>query len=290
MNNVNFTYLLNQDGTFKINFNPISRPLLDWKSELIQTAKNIRALTDKPLFLCLSGGIDGEVAARSFIKAGIEFTALTLRHNAGTNEHDIVYAREFCKAYNIPHKIVDFDISFFIRNNIPFYIEQGYRSWRTFRFQQIYLFELAESLGGTTVLGGGEQTYITKNNEICINFKSDFFMCVEWLKNNKKLHFPFFHMQNSELYASYLNDKLIQYMHKDPSYFVNVWGNDTSYDKMFVYHKNWPEMKRRKKFNGFENLKTADFTINYVHPRRKELGDPVSQYIPVSLIREQLGI
>lgn len=290
MNNVNFTYILNSDDTFEINFNHISRPLLSWKDELAQTARNIRSLTDKPLFVCLSGGIDGEVAARTFLQEGIKFTALSLRHIAGTNDHDVSYAKKFCNFYNVPHLVVDFDISDFITNKIPKYIEQGYRSWRTFRFQQIYLFEIAETLGGTAVLGGGEQVYKTVDDEICLSFKSDFFMCLEWLKNNNKLHFPFFHMQNPELYAAYLNDKLIKFFHDDPSYFINVWGNDTSYDKMFVYHSNWPEMKRRKKFNGFENLKTSDFTINVVHKRRKEIGDAVLKEVPVSLIRKQLGI
>ncbi len=290
MDNVNFTYTLNSDHTFEMSFNPIRRPLQDWKTELALTAKNIRNLTDKPIFICLSGGIDGEVIARTFLQEGIEFTALTLRHTAGTNEHDVSYSMKFCEFYNVPHKIVDFDLEDFITNKIPKYIEQGYCTWRTFRYQQIYLFELAESLGGTAILGGGEQVYRTIDNEICLSFKSDFFMCLEWLKNNNKFHFPFFHMQNPELFASYLDDKLIKFMHSDPSYFINTWDNDASYDKMFVYHRNWPKMKRRKKFNGLENLKNNEPLFNLIQNRKQELGEPVLQNIPVSVIRKQLGI
>jgi len=286
---VNFTYSYSSDRNFDIEFNKISRPLMSWPDEIVNTLENIRSITDKPLFLCLSGGIDGEVIARTCIKHNFKFEVISLRHTQGTNDHDVNYAIDFCKTYNIKHHIIDFDIHNFIINEIPKYIEQGYVSWRTFRFQQIYLFELAEAMGGTAVLGGGEQTYFTVDNEICLNFKDDFFMCLEWLRRNNKIHFPFFHMQNPEIFASYMKIDIIDNMLKDPSNFVDVPPN-VSYEKMEAYSKYFPDMPRREKYDGFEKIKGSDFARTFIKPRKKSQEKLKEKNIPINLIKQQLGI
>lgn len=288
-NIVNFEHSYTNEEPFDIKFRPISRPLLDWKQEVYETAKKIRSLTDRPLLLCMSGGIDSEVAARAFIENNIEFTALSLRHIQGTNNHDVDWAIKFCQDRNIKHIIVDFDINDFVINKIPKYIEQGYVTWRTFRFQQIYLFELAESLGYTAVLGGGPSPFFTVDGKICLNFKIDEFMCLDWLKNNNQQHFPYFFWQNSEIMAAYFNQGLIKFLLTDPEYFVSVWQK-VSPEKATVYHKYWPDMGRRVKYDGFENLVGTDLVTHHIEPRRRELGEPLYRNVPVELIKSQFGI
>ena len=286
---VNFDYSYTADGTFDIKFKPVTRPLLGWKQEVYETAKQIRSLADRPLFLCMSGGIDSEVVARAFIENNIEFTALSLRHIKGTNNHDVDWAIKFCRDRNLKHIVIDFDFEDFVINKIPKYIEQGYVTWRTFRFQQLYLFELAESLGYTAVLGGGPSPFFTVDGEICLNFKIDEFMCLDWLKNNNQKHFPYFYWQNSEIMASYFSQGLINFMLTDPEYFVTVWPT-TSPEKLTVYHKYWPEMPRRMKYDGFEKITGTDLALNYIVPRRQKLGEVVSRNVPVRLIKSQFGI
>ncbi len=286
---VNFDYLYTDDGSFDIKFKPVTRELLDWKQEVYETAKRIRSLTDKPLLLCMSGGVDSEIVARAFLENNIEFTALSLRHTKGTNAHDVNWAIKFCNERNVNHISFDFDFEDFVINKIPKYIEQGYRTWRTFRFQQLFLFELAESMGYTAVLGGGPSPFFTKNGDICLNFKIDEFMCLDWLKNNNQKHFPYFFWQNSEIMAAYFNQGLIKFLLSDPAYFVSVWPT-TSPEKATVYHKYWPDMPRRLKYDGFEKITGTELALKYIVPRRVELGEPRDKNVPVNLIKQQFGI
>lgn len=284
-----FKYKYLPDGSFDLTFNHISRPLLSFPDEVDETAKKIRSLTDKPILLCLSGGIDGEVVARSFIKNKIEFTALSLRHVEGTNEHDIGHAINFCKKNNIKHKIVPFDVKKFVLEHMQNYINQGYVTWRIFRFMQLHLFKIADEMHCTAVLGGGPAPFFTVNGEICLRFQSDEFMCVEWLRKNDRLHFPYFFWQNPEIMASYYKQDLINFLLADPSYFVNVWP-DVSYEKMTVYHKYWPDLVRRRKFDGFESVRGTEWMIQNHVPIRNRVGELKEKYIPMSIVKSQLGI
>ncbi len=144
-------------------------------------------------------------------------------------------------------------------------------------------------MGYTAVLGGGPSPFFTKNGDICLNFKIDEFMCLDWLKNNNQKHFPYFFWQNSEIMAAYFNQGLIKFLLSDPAYFVSVWPT-TSPEKATVYHKYWPDMPRRLKYDGFEKITGTELALKYIVPRRVELGEPRDKNVPVNLIKQQFGI
>ena len=81
--------------SYSYTFNPFtfsfakSGEALDWLAETRRTARRIAERTTKPIYLCMSGGIDSEVAAEAFLAEKIPFTALTLSYK-GINDHDIV--------------------------------------------------------------------------------------------------------------------------------------------------------------------------------------------------------
>jgi hypothetical protein len=287
---VNFDYTFDDTGNFNLQFNPVSRPVLEWNQEVSETTKKIANLTDKPIYLCMSGGIDSEIIAREFLKNKIPFKALTLRHIKGTNDHDINYAVDFCKSAGVELEVYPFDFEDFVINKIPQYISQGYKSWRTFRFQQLFLFDLIESKGGTAVLGGGQSPFFTENRVINWNWKSDELICLDWLKKNDKLHFPYFYWQNPEIFAAYFNQGLISYLLTDPDYFLNHHAySNVSVEKMLVCHKYWPDMVRRRKYDGFEMLPGTPI-VDHITRRRKVMGELTEKSIPVSEIKKQLRI
>lgn len=288
---VNFDYFFDDAGNFDLKFKPVSRPMLEWNEEVSETTKRIAQLTDRPIYLCMSGGIDSEIIAREFLKNNIKFKGITLRHIKGTNLHDVNYAINFCKEYNVELEVFPFDFEDFVINKIPQQIEQGYNSWRTFRHQQIFLLDLIERKGGTAVMGGGQSPFFTIDNEINWNWKSDEFMCLDWLKRNNAVHFPYFYWQNSELFGSYFNQGLIAHLLADPDYFLNHNSyNNVSVEKMLVCHKYWPDMVRRRKYDGFENVTGKPISLDYIVPRRLAMGELKEKSIPVSEIKRQLGI
>lgn len=95
---------------FTVAFDPTSRIVQDWQSECIATAGTIKDIAVAPIELLFSGGINSEIAARSFIAAGIPFIAHILRFSDGLNAHDIVHATRFCDAHGVAYKMHDLDI------------------------------------------------------------------------------------------------------------------------------------------------------------------------------------
>lgn len=290
---INFTSTYNNipnttiEERLSIVFNPVTRPLNDWRTEVLLTAKHINNTKTKPLMLSLSGGIDAEVAARAFLELNIPFEVFSVRHTQGTNDYDIKFARDFCNQYNIKHHIHEIDYVDFWTNSVQKYIDQGYRANSIFRFLQLLILDTINNMGYTAVLGSGDQQYKTINGQICLPLSPPWIMPVEWCRRNNVTHYPYFYMSNPEVFASWMKTELVEVKLKDPAWFVNVWGN-ASLEKQDTYHKNWPDMPRRSKTDGFEKMRAWKIS------REKELismfPDIVWYYMPVSTIKQQLGI
>ena len=292
-NNVNFDYSYQNlsntviEQRFSMNFRRIERPLMSWKEEVIDTAKNIKNMAEsKPLILCLSGGTDCEIMATAFLENNIDFSVVSCRHEIGTNEHDIVFARDFCKRKGIEHIIFDINHIEFFTDGINQYIEQGYRSNRIFRYFQLLLLEKVESLGGCAVLGGGDPMYFRINDNIVLKYAPDFNLCLDWCKNHNSLHFPYFYKQNPHIFASYMKQELIEFLLSRPEYFKDEWF--VSLEKSLMYTAIWPDIQRRPKYHGFENMRYLKIT------KEKRLFEKFPDIehliLPISLIKKQLGI
>ena len=156
MNNIAFEYEYKFDK-LNLKFKPLSREVGTLYDELLSTVRFIRSSTDKPIMVCLSGGIDSEIICRAFLKAGIEFSVVTARHKNRTNDFDIQHARNFCKEFNIPMRIVELDTEDYFVNRVEQHISNGYKSLNIYRYFQLFMLETIESLGGCAVIGSGEQ-------------------------------------------------------------------------------------------------------------------------------------
>lgn len=285
MDLVNFTHT--PVDNFSITFKPVARELDSWRNEMSRTVKSIANSISRPLVLCFSGGIDSEVIALSLIENQIPFTVLTVQQTNNTNYYDIQWANTFCQKHNIEQKIVEFDPNDFWNNQIQKYRKQGYISWRPWRYFQIYLVELVEAMGGCGIIGSGEQIYKLVDDKICAVYSKEYVLCLDYCTRNNLQHFPYFHLQNSELLASYMKDDLAQFLFAHPEYYQTIKHN-TSLEKILIYHKYYPEMARRNKWDGFEYTKAYHDFIKFHKPLLyPKLGDV---NIPVNTIIQQLGI
>lgn len=284
-NLVNFDY--SYENGFDINFHPLKRNLYNWYDEVYNTSLEIYKSTKKPIYVCFSGGIDSEVIVKTFIKNKIPFKVFIVKHNNSTNDHDIWHAITFCKENKLEFVISRIDFEDFLKNKIFEYAEKGYRAIRIFRYFQLFILEQIESMGGCAVLGSGEQVYCNIDNEICINMEQGHTMSLDWCKNNNTKHYPYYFMHNSELYASYMKLDLIELLLKTPSYFTNHRDN-MSTEKMIIYHKFWPEMKRRNKFHGFEKI--LEIKNDTESKLRMMFPDIVPKFFPINKIKEQMNL
>jgi len=284
MENVAFNY----KSPMSINFKKISRPIKSWEEEAVSNARYIKSKTDKPIIVALSGGIDSEVVCRSFLRAGIDFSVLTIKHKNNSNEHDITYAEHFCKTFNIKQTIIDGDpFILFGNDNIENYIGHGYIANNIFRYLQLFLLKTIHEMGGCAVLGGGEQLYRNVDDVICLKYTEDFLLTLEWIKNNNTLHFPYFFQTTPEMMSSYLEHELVKLLTSNPKYYRCPENSGFSPEKVIIYHSAFSDMDRRRKYHGFENI--VDFRLK----QQKMLSDRFPQkilHIPISSIKLELGI
>ena len=102
----------NKDQKFWLTTGQVSYIPTSFKDECLRSAKLIADSADKPILIGLSGGVDSEVTARSFLEAGIPFeVAITnvIYNDEIVNEHDTQYAVSFANKYNIKCHMVDVD-------------------------------------------------------------------------------------------------------------------------------------------------------------------------------------
>ena len=274
-----------KEGQFDVKFKSISRKPLSWKKEVVNTVKTIVSSTDKPLYVFMSGGIDSELVAHILLQNGIKFKALVLKHKNNTNGHDTIYADMFCEKNNIEQVVVDFDIKEF-DYHIEKYINQGYRSTNIYHYLQLILLQKVESLGGFGIGGAGEQIYYTIDDVVHIKINPSYVLGVDWCKRNNIWHQFWFYNSNPELFASYLQLDLIKFLLNDPSYFKN--HHYASIEKMILIHKEWPEIERRNKYNGFENFE-KNYKLKKENELKRRFPDIVDLYIPISTVKKQLN-
>lgn len=283
-------------------FKPITRQPMSWREELVEAARQIRAATDRPLYLCLSGGIDSEVMARAFVEAGIEFQALAMRHVQYTNEHEMIYAIDWCAKNNVNLNFLPLDTADFFTRGIEKYISMGYYGGvTTFSiYTYLYMMEYINEIGGSAVMGMGEPIFANKKDQICLEFLSYRHTSYRFLQINKNhVHFPWFFLSTPELLASYLREELVDLIVSDPRYYASPLPNFMqSLEKPIVYHKYFPDMMRRPKGTGWERFKSVNYAIDrwigarsdrYKNDREMTMYDE-KHYTPLSDVKLRLGI
>ena len=287
-----------QNKTADVKFYKTSRPVMPWRDELLNAARHIRNSTDRPLYLCLSGGIDSEVMARAFVEAGIKFEALTMRHMQYTNDHEVAYATEFCRKYNIKLHYLPIDLTEFFVNIIPDYIAKGYNGGvTTFSvYTYLYMIEAIYKMGGSAVIGMGEPVLRNIEGNVFMEFILYRYNTYKFLMDNPEhTHFPWFFLQTPELLAAYFNEPLVKLLTSDPSYYeakFPIWLQ--SLEKSIVYHKHFPEMRRRGKGTGWERFRNAVPNLQiWINERREEFKDLMidkKYWMNVDGVKGQLGV
>ena len=75
----------------------------------------------KKLILCMSGGMDSQVMAESFLKAGVPFSASIWRYKKNFNTYDIKSAIRFCEENKIDYEIEECDLELFYSSYLHFH-------------------------------------------------------------------------------------------------------------------------------------------------------------------------
>jgi hypothetical protein len=89
---------------FDVTLNPYEFDAVPFEEASFNVVKLI-AEKNKPIYIGLSGGMDSEYVAKSFIRCGIDFVPVLVLNEGNTLEAQ--YAIHFCKQHNLALKIID---------------------------------------------------------------------------------------------------------------------------------------------------------------------------------------
>ena len=103
------------------------------------------------LYVCLSGGLDSEFAAKSLLERGVSFTPVIV--DFGLNSSEVWWAYYWCYKNKIKPKIIDLSVNYMV-NVLPALFKK-YHGSVVSMIDYIIEFEL-RSVCGHMILGGGE--------------------------------------------------------------------------------------------------------------------------------------
>jgi len=246
---------------FWVRFDACKHSPTTWKEEIYAAARTIaNDAGARPLWLCSSGGIDSEVMCDAFFNQGINFSVLTLRQTNDTNVHDIKYAIEWCRSHGVKQKMVELDMESLLKDDVYRYAEEGYLAGGPFRYLQIRMLEIVETMGGYAVLGGGEQLYHVDPqkekptmDDAYLDFDVGYSVPLEWCRRNDTSHEPYFYFHTPEVCLAYLQTPLVAFTLEHSEAFLHP--NNKYLLKRFVYQSVFPTLENRLKFDGFEEFR-----------------------------------
>jgi hypothetical protein len=251
---------------FSIKLTSVSRKPQPWKDELIIAAKEYTKF-NRHLFVSMSGGIDSEVTAISFLNAGIPFTPLILQYefnNKILNNYDIKYAFEFCTKHNLSPMIHSVNPVEFVKMATSDDYAKYTQIAGVYMYVQIYLINLVEDMNGMLVGGGTEQNWrYSTELEFCI--RSSYLTAYQYMYDNNLKHWPSFHWTTPELIRSYIDVPVVKKALEKPKNFkIKDYVNSI---KIRAFHENFPELILRKKYHGYERFEEIPIFKNWLTTR-----------------------
>jgi hypothetical protein len=238
---------------------------LDLRSASLRAAELIANSTDEKLYVMMSGGIDSELVARSFLTIGADFTAAIMRFNDDRNCHDIGYAESYCKENNIP-------VQYFDLNPAKFWFSK--ESSRIAKIAQCYIpaiictMWLVEQIPGFPIIGNGDPLVYKPIDDMAIpmdtfmlpqpaRYKINPYVIREsehilaWYKHMINLDIegvPGFHQYTPEQVLAVLDHPLTHRYVQENHY------QNNEHLKHRIYEEAFPGLERRYPCNGMEFL------------------------------------
>ena len=249
----------------------------------------------KKIVLCLSGGLDSEAMAESFLRAGVPFSVSIWKYKNDLNNYDIKYAIQFCKKHKLDYKMEECDLEWFYGNNLHFYYGQKYLCNSPQVVVHLHLLEKLFKNPDIAVFLPWQPphfVYDRRKKKTCVRIIFFRYLAYyRFFKLNKVCGSPHFIICRSSLLYSFLKLPIVKHMMKDPSL---LWCDGYKI-KMILYRQGGFLSKPRPgKFTGFDKIKTAlnkqykiDYNRAFRYPLMRMLPDPSPQYTYVTPIWEE---
>jgi len=234
-----------------------------FRDECVRAAKLIAESAKRPLLLCLSGGINSEMMARSFIEAGIPFEVAVLNYNyrvtTNINDHETKRAVQFIIENKLTCHAATLDIEEYFKNSLPELCSQ----YKTNKLSKLIVCEIIKQFPDHHCVMGGDELLLQRHRtngrpgrsgvyaeEELVNIAA-----IETATNCGTTISSRFFIYTPELMLAYLQNSTVTQWVKYENALHNAFVGVNAYaNKIYVGHDSWPDMTIRTKYSGFERI------------------------------------
>lgn len=271
------------DTHFSVHFDRVKRAPLSFREECVRAAEELVAeARGLPLFVCVSGGIDGEVVARSMMEVGAAFTPVLFQYKKHRPD-DLKNAHHFAKTFGLSLRVIDFDENTFFKGEFLKLAEQHalYEPFVAFDLKRMQM------LDGFSVFGAGDIVLERRPGLDPVSFESGSLFQPERLfrAQGGKTCYRFF-QSTAELMLSFLRDPIIA---KWIEIHDELGMANSRQFKSYMYKSHWPDVVLRKKWTGYERFSglylEAQAQLHRQRPRYQDRYD-----LPLTRLLSELEI
>jgi hypothetical protein len=221
-------------------------------SESVLAAEEIQkeAGTNK-IILCLSGGVDSECLALSFLKANIAFEVAILELENGFNNYDVFSIKLFCEKHSIKYRLISLNIIEFFETGKHLKYGEKYQCQSPQIAVHLWLLD---QLDGFCVLSGNfiYPTY-PDNEAFFVGLPGDLHCAYfRYFEANVRAGIPWFFIYSPELVFSFYKTSTIKNQIKEVTKNTELPYSD----KCLIYNLAGFDVKpRADKYTGFEKVR-----------------------------------
>jgi hypothetical protein len=225
-----------------------------WRAELHKTADTVLREYGRDLVLFLSGGSDSEIVLRNFVEIGFKPRCILLEFTGGYNAADCREAVELARCLDVRLDVIPVDIKQY------YYSGEIYELSQQLQCSQIaYLnvYNHVKRIGAPAVMGG-EQLL----RKLDTKYEKCWYHCY---RENQDASAVRFSEQTGipivNEWFSYTPEMMLYYIEQPEiqQIIVENVSADTSHRKNVVLQRLYPELRKKAKSHGFEQL--VDFNI-----------------------------
>lgn len=225
---------------------------MSWRDACLFAATDMwNKCLDRYVMVCYSGGIDSEVALRSFLEQKIPVRAAIMKMKYDLNFHDYKLAIKFCEKNNVKYHLFEIDAMEFLHNDMWSYADTHKMISPQIPFQLWLLDQFDEF----PIVCGGDLPLYVEDKKIKYKFKPQTTTVSRHLAINNRVGGPLFHIHNPEQVYSFLNDEIVQLWRKQ---FISSPIDNVYTLKPLIYEKYFPNLTPRWKWTGVEMFSPLD--------------------------------
>lgn len=266
------------------------RPPMSLRAELIRNARSIyRNYPDLTLFM--SGGLDSEMALRSFMSAGIIPKLATIRFPNDNNMYDIGPMIRMVEQLKLKITVIDFDPNKFVQSGE--YKDVGLR-YQAYTLYQQMLLRVAEDYAAPMITI--DEVEVEKNPSIDFDTgkvtNEWIFLKKEdqdgvWRRFNDKTGIPAlnnFYTYSPETILAFLQNPTVDDLINDRMQGKLGWTSS----KMKIYSSLGYEFRKRPKWHGIENYIHLWDAVRYSMSDSGLIFNSRAYSVPANLLKENL--